>query len=99
METIKCPECGNILAGERPKFCGQCGCNVSDLIRQEQNQETKSFKLKPSDDPITTNEKQTVYLEKLKEAWSDGKVPVSELEELGNLREELGITNSEKSKT
>lgn len=95
MESIKCPECGNILAGERPKFCDQCGCNVSDLIRQEQNQEAESLKFKPSDDPITTNEKQTVYLEKLKEAWSDGKVPVSELEELGNLREELGITNSQ----
>jgi pSer/pThr/pTyr-binding forkhead associated (FHA) protein len=95
MESTKCPNCGEVLAGERPKFCGQCGCNVSELSQQDLGQQKKPSHFQSIEDPVTVNEKQTVYFEKLKEAWSDGKVPVSELEKLGNLREELGITNSQ----
>ena len=109
MESIKCPNCGNVLQGERPRFCDQCGCNLNESGPQqaaevadkpisgpsEHSQLAEPLKLRRADDPITSNEKQTVYLEKLKEAWSDGKMPVSELEELGSLREELGITDSQ----
>lgn len=104
-----CPKCENVLRGDRPRFCDQCGCDLNEsqprqanaatdesaLGQSEQNQPAKPLKLQRADDPVSTEEKQAVYLEKLKEAWADGKVPVSELKELGILREELGITTSQ----
>jgi len=63
---------------------------MSDL--SEQSQPAESLKLRRADDPASTEEKRTVYLEKLKEAWSDGKVPIDKVEELTTLREQLGIS-------
>ncbi|MFC1604323.1 FHA domain-containing protein [Planctomycetota bacterium] len=85
MSENVCPNCGNGLTDSRPKFCDQCGCDLSQLSGRE-----------PAAEPLKSQEqKKAVYLQKLKEAWADGKVPVSELEELGALQEHLGITKSQ----
>ena len=38
MATGTCPSCGNVLRGERPSFCEQCGCDLSQAKAQQANQ-------------------------------------------------------------
>jgi pSer/pThr/pTyr-binding forkhead associated (FHA) protein len=85
MSESVCPNCGNELSGDRPKFCDQCGCDLSQLSGRKTARESSK----------SSEQKQALYLEKLKEAWTDGKVPIGELKELSALQEELGITSSQ----
>lgn len=103
-----CTKCGNVLTGERPRFCEQCGYDLSKAKSQqaistgsasvskgeaERVQPILKQQARPIEkQPLSRKEKQAVYLEKLKDAWVDGKLTVDEAEELAELRERLGIS-------
>lgn len=35
MSASICPKCGNVLKGDRPRFCEQCGCDLSSMPEQQ----------------------------------------------------------------
>ena len=106
-----CQSCGNVLKGDRPDFCDQCGCDLRQSSQQqsssasgEQAEPVKAVqcqKLEPpveQDVPSASNEeKEVVYLEMLTEAWADSKLTIEEVQELGKLRLQLGISEARAS--
>jgi len=94
-----CPNCENVLKGDRPEFCDQCGCDLSRQIEQQTSSITNTTqpKIDPANlqgiDPSTTPEqKEAVFLEKMKAAMKDGNLPLEDIPKLSALRQELGIS-------
>lgn len=97
------------MTGDRPRFCDQCGRELTqatppetssasgkqiELTEPTADQEGPGFEREGASTP-SQEQNRTVYREKLKKAWSDGKVSVGELAELDALREQLGITRAQ----
>ena len=102
-----CPNCGAILRGERLRFCENCGHNLSQPKQQtssltnDEVENTRPPAGQPSDPinekenaHVSSEQKEAFFFEKLKEAWSEGKVSAEGIQKLSKLREELGIDMS-----
>lgn len=86
------------MKGDRPRFCDNCGCDLSKVKAKEANQTNSSAATREKrDSPMLSEEKQQVYFEKEKEAWADGKLTLDEVEELSALRKQLEITDAKAS--
>ncbi|MFA5292131.1 MAG: FHA domain-containing protein [Phycisphaerae bacterium] len=94
-----CPGCGKVLTGDRPKFCENCGYDLN------QRAEADSVSIEDSIQPeieianpqkagfsLTPEQKESIFLEKMKVAIKDGDIPPDEASKLSALRERLGIT-------
>jgi len=104
----RCPYCDEEVRDNAVK-CKHCGCDLNEsrprqadtaadepmLNQPAQSPQAEPLSLRRADDPASTEQKQTVYLEKLKEAWSDGKLTVSQIQELTQLRQRLGISEAQ----
>ncbi|MBN2590035.1 MAG: FHA domain-containing protein [Sedimentisphaerales bacterium] len=98
MKQNICSSCGNVFEGERSRFCDQCGFELTQVNSAEISKKPETQTDCPTQENISSlsqEQKESIYLEKVKEARSDGKVPVCEMEELENLRECLGISKSQ----
>ena len=53
MADSNCPNCGNVLTGDRPSFCDQCGCDLSNAKLQQDS----PAEMQRSGDPSMSEEK------------------------------------------
>jgi len=105
MSVDICPNCENVLKGEKPRFCDKCGFDLSRK-QVEQNGAIDKNNVQPEIDSVnpqktdsssSQEQKEAVFLEKMKAAMRDGHLPLEDIPKLSALREELGI-NMERAK-
>jgi len=94
-----CPKCGKVLKGERPNFCENCGYDLnqrtepdSAFVEDSIQPEIETAASQKAGFSLTPQQKESIFLEKMKVAIKDGDILPDEASKLSASRERLGIT-------